>query len=73
MLNENKTKMLTAQKYTFVTLPRNLSEEQIPSAQKIEKPNALPLEKTKCNVFCISLDSSRAKCHPCPSSAAGGH
>lgn len=47
MLNENKPKMLTEQKCPFVTLPRNVSEEQISSAQKIRNSNAVPLEKTK--------------------------
>lgn len=47
MLDENKTKMLTEQKYPFVTLPRNVSEEQISSAQKIRNSNAVPLEKNK--------------------------
>lgn len=47
MLNENKTKTLAEQKYPFVTLTRKVSEEHVSSAQKIGKPNAIPLEKTK--------------------------
>lgn len=71
MLNENKPKMLTEQKCPFVTLPRNVSEEQISSAQKIRNSNAVPLEKTKWNILQISPDNSRAKGHPCPSGAGG--
>lgn len=69
-LNENKLKMPTEQRYLFVTLPRNVFEEQIFSAQKTGKPNAIPLDKT---VFWVSLDNFRDEDHPCPSCAGGDH
>lgn len=47
MLDETKTKMLTEEKYSFVILPRNISEEQISLSQKNRKPNVIPLGKTK--------------------------
>lgn len=68
-LNENKLKMPTEQRYLFVTLPRNVFEE-ISSAQKTGKPNAIPLDK---RVFQISLGNFRDEDHPCPSGAGGDH
>lgn len=69
-LNENKLKMPTEQRYLFVTLPRNVFEEQISSAQKTGKPNAIPLGKT---IFQTSLESFRDEDHPCLSGAGGDH
>lgn len=62
MLDETRTKMLTEEKYSFVILPRNISEEQISLSQKNRKPNVIPLGKIKSNILQISLENSRAKC-----------
>lgn len=70
MLNEDKLKMPTEQRYLFITLPRNVFEEQISSAQKTGKPNAIPLDKT---VFRISLDDFRDEDRPCPSGVGRDH
>lgn len=68
MLNENKLKMPTEQRYPFVILPRNIFGGQIASAQKTGKPNVIPLDKT---VFWISLDNFRDEDHPSLSGAGG--